>query len=181
MMVTLRNSVRKHALVAFFILAYAFTWAGSLIYVFGIDQASLLTLPGAVVWYYGPALAAILITTLAEGALGVRNLLKRLLQWRLAWRWYAFIVGYPLAFHLAVVGICWLLGGPVPTFFSSALPALPGEIGPVGQPIPALDQLHQSPCKAGRWCSIDHVVVEDYGQVEDLTRLNPAIHNDWLP
>lgn len=118
----LRTAIKNHPLVAYFVLAYAFTWIGSLVYVAVIPNGGalpgFLALPGVVIWYYGPCLAA-LLTVWASEAGGVRRLLGGLRVWRVGWRWYAFIVIYPLAMRLTVAGLNWALGGPAPRFFAS--------------------------------------------------------------
>lgn len=113
---------RKHFLVKFFILAFGFTWIGSTIYFFTLPRNGailppFLTFPSSVFWYYGPFLAAIIVTRITGGQANIRRLLKRLLDWRVSWRWYIFLVLYPLGLHLAVVYLDQLLGGPTPVFF----------------------------------------------------------------
>jgi hypothetical protein len=48
-----------------------------------------LTLVGSVLWYYGPCLAAVLVTWVDEGASGIGRLLGRCLIWRVHWRGFA--------------------------------------------------------------------------------------------
>jgi membrane protease YdiL (CAAX protease family) len=129
----LRAIAGNHPLITYFVLAFAFTWIGSLVYYFTLSKGgqalpAFLGLPGAIVWYYGPALAAIIVTRAIDGTTGVRQLLRRLLTWRVGWGWYVFIVLYPLALHLTVVCIRWLLGGSEPRFFTS-------EGVPAGNPL----------------------------------------------
>jgi hypothetical protein len=102
------NTVKKHPLAAFFILAFGLTWIGSSIYYFAMPVGGqvlppLLRTPSAIFWYYGPCLSAVIVTHVTGGKGSVRRLLKRLLDWRVSWKWYAFIMLYPLALHLAVV------------------------------------------------------------------------------
>ncbi len=51
----------------------------------------------------------------------------------------------------------------------------------LAQPISALDQLYQPPCKAVRRSPVDHIVVKHHCQVEDLAWLDTSIHYGWLP
>jgi len=118
------NGIRRRPLLSYFVLAFVFTWGGSLLYYFagprgGQTLPSLATLPGVVLWYYGPMLAALAVTLVGEGKSGVTRLLRGFLVWRVGWRWYTFIVLYPLALHLTVSVIGWLSGGPAPRFFAS--------------------------------------------------------------
>jgi len=120
----LSETIKKHPLVTFFILAFALTWIGSTIYYFALPHSgqvlpAFLRTPSGIFWYYGPCLAAIIVTRLTGGKGSVRQLLKRLLDWRVNWKWYAFIVLYPLALHLTVTHLDWLLGGPAPISFQA--------------------------------------------------------------
>jgi membrane protease YdiL (CAAX protease family) len=124
MFTRIRQSIQTHPLLAFFLLAYAITWSGSLCYYFATaggdpNLPTLQSLPGALVWYYGPCLAAVIVTGVTVGKDGLRRILRRLLLWRVGWGWYAFIVLYPFALHLVVVSLHWLLGGPAPRFFQA--------------------------------------------------------------
>lgn len=119
------DGIRRRPLLAYFVLAFALTCGGSLLYHFAEPQGgqrlpSLAAFPGVVFWYYGPMLAALAVTLAGEGKSGVARLLRGFLVWRVGWRWYAFIVLYPLALHLLVSVIGWLTGGPAPRFFESA-------------------------------------------------------------
>jgi hypothetical protein len=58
-MKTLTTFVKRHSLVTYFVLAYAFSWAMVALYSAGFIFA-LLAL-------FGPALAAIIVTWLIEG------------------------------------------------------------------------------------------------------------------
>jgi len=124
MLTRIRQTIKAHPLAAFFMLAFALTWSGSLYYYFvtaGGDPnlPTLQSLPGALVWYYGPCLAALIVTAVTVGKDGLRRIRRRLLLWRVGWGWYAFIVLYPIALHLVVVSLHWLLGGPAPRFFQA--------------------------------------------------------------
>lgn len=120
----MKTFIKKHPLIAFFLLAYAITWLGSTAYVLSLPTSgqilpAILGFPGILIWYFGPCLAAILVTWVNGGKESLRSLLKRLLQWRVNWIWYIFILLYPLALHLGVVLLDQLLGGPAPVFFQA--------------------------------------------------------------
>jgi membrane protease YdiL (CAAX protease family) len=120
----LAETIKKHPLAAFFILAFGLTWIGSTIYYFAMPHGgqalpAFLKTPSAIFWYYGPCLAALLVTRVTGGKGSVCPFLKRLLDWRVNWKWYAFIVFYPLALHLAVIYLDRLRGGPAPLFFQA--------------------------------------------------------------
>ena len=96
--------VKRHPLVAFFALAYALTWPTIPL----VAVSPLLGLPGL----FGPAIAAIVTTAVAEGRPGLRDLLGRILRWRVGARWYAIALGLPVVLAGAAAGTHLLLGGP---------------------------------------------------------------------
>ncbi len=117
-------SIRKHPLLVYFLLAFAITWMGSTLYTFTLPRSgpllpAWLNLPGVLLWYFGPFLAALIATRLTRQPGGIRNLLQRFLIWRASWQAVAFIFLYPPALHLAVVYLDRLLGGPAPVFFQA--------------------------------------------------------------
>lgn len=98
--------MRQHPLLAYSIMAYAFTWIMAIPFILGEWHV----LPGD--WtltfvlkpFVGPALAAILMTGLLEGKAGVSRLLRRVIQWREGVAWYAFILlAIPAFFLLGVL------------------------------------------------------------------------------
>ena len=94
--------VKRHPLIVFFGLAYALSWAPSL-----IEPHSLLPL--------GPLFAALLVLTLTEGLAGVRAFLGRIVQWRVGLHWYVLVLGLPLLLNALAVGLNLLLGAqPTP-------------------------------------------------------------------
>jgi membrane protease YdiL (CAAX protease family) len=115
---------RTYKIPAYFVLAFIITWLGALTYSFTLPKngqllPAFLNFPGAVIWYYGPFTAALIVTRFTGGKGSIRKLLKRFLVWRVGWVWYAFILLYPLLLHLIVVGLDWLLAGSVPVFFQA--------------------------------------------------------------
>lgn len=77
------------ALITFFALAYALSWS----WVFPIAAAHLAVLRGQT-WpthypaLFGPAIAAIVVTMLTMGRPGIRDLLARMVRWRVPLRWW---------------------------------------------------------------------------------------------
>jgi hypothetical protein len=118
-----RRWIPRHPIAAFYGLATAITWAGSLLCLQTRPEAGLLpaalALPFATLWYFGPCLAGLIVTRLAEGAGAPRRQLGGLRLWNVGWRWYAFIVASPLVLHLAVIAADWALGGLPPAFFQA--------------------------------------------------------------
>jgi membrane protease YdiL (CAAX protease family) len=99
---TLSEPVRRHPLVSFFILAYVLTWPL-------IPLVSLSPLWGFPA-LFGPALAAIVVAAVADGKAGLKDLLGRVLRWRVGARWYAVALGLPAVLALAAAGLHLALG-----------------------------------------------------------------------
>jgi membrane protease YdiL (CAAX protease family) len=132
------------SLLKFFLLAYAVSWTCWLVAVeishatqspapsLGFLRSTLL-LAGA----FGPALAALLMTSRADGRRGLYVLLARMFRGRVALRWYLFAILYMPAIKLAVAlthrlasGVWPRLGHEGPILISIAiLLALPLQSG----------------------------------------------------
>ena len=96
--------VKRHPLIAFFVLAYLLTW-----WVYPLLQfLPLLGLLGL----FGPAVAALIVAAVTDGRGGVRELLLRTVRWRVAIRWYAIALVLPALLALAVLGVYVLAGRP---------------------------------------------------------------------
>ena len=111
---------KRNSLVAYFILAYGITWILSIIATKGLLPFQLPTAIrtfGSLLLHYGPALAAIIVTGIAGGRVGVQKLLGRFREWRVGVQWYLFVLLYPTISRLIAVGLNVLLGGTAPAFF----------------------------------------------------------------
>jgi membrane protease YdiL (CAAX protease family) len=104
---SLRNTVREHPIATFVPLAFALSWYPWLI---ALAQGRS-TGPNPL----GPFVAALIVTGLASGWPAVKALLGRIVQGRVAPRWYALALGLPVALVAASVAINTLLGAPLPT------------------------------------------------------------------
>lgn len=89
--------IRRHPLPAFFVLAYALSW-------WPVPLGAFLP--------PGPLFAALVDTAVVDGRSGLRGLRRRLLRWRVGWRWYAVALGLPLAVVLAAITLNLGLGAP---------------------------------------------------------------------
>jgi uncharacterized protein len=69
-------------------------------------------------WTYMPALAAVVFVALTGGRRSLAELGRKLLLWRIGWRWYVAIVTIPLGIALITAAIYALTGGQ----FSAGLP-----------------------------------------------------------
>jgi uncharacterized protein len=93
--------IRSHPLSAFFVLACAFSWW----------TVPVLGGPLGV----GPFIAAVIVLAVSEGWAGVRALLRRIVQWRVSWQWYAAAILLPTIAALVAAAGTVALGAPVPT------------------------------------------------------------------
>lgn len=104
------GAVRRHPLVAFFVLAYAASWLAWLPYVLSGDGLGVLNfrfpkalgdsqipgvLPGA---YVGPLGAALVVSAITGGRDGLRRWRQRLFRMRVGgWYWYPIVlIGVPV-------------------------------------------------------------------------------------
>ena len=128
-MTSVKDRVRRHPLISFFVLANALSWIawtpfilsnnglGVWDYTFALGQLTGM-LPGA---YLGPITSALIVTVIANGRAGLRQWVRRLWRWRVRWHWYAIaLLGVPAALILTGVVVS---GGQVfaPTLATLAL------------------------------------------------------------
>jgi membrane protease YdiL (CAAX protease family) len=140
----LRTLIKRHALAAYFVLAFALSWSLVL-----LSSASLLF---AFLALFGPASAALIVTAVEEGRAGVLALLRRVVEWRVGMRWYVVALGLPFALGLAAIGLHVLLGGSYafrpggPLLLSLVLGALVlgEELGWRGYALPRLQARYSS-------------------------------------
>jgi membrane protease YdiL (CAAX protease family) len=96
------ETVKRHSVIAFFVLAFVLTW-----WMFPLLQVSpLLGLFGL----FGPGLAAIIMSAIIGGRSGVKDLLNRLVRWRVGARWYVIALGGPAVLALTAAGLAVVLG-----------------------------------------------------------------------
>jgi uncharacterized protein len=144
--------VKRHPLIAFFVLAYALAWIIESPLVFLTDsltgtQGLILTILSANV----PSVVAIVLTAIVFGRGALRKLLGQLLIWRVNPLWYLGVVLGPVALVGGMVALNTLLGGPalslgmtllgVAIFFGFSIfpgSALGEEIGWRGYVLPRL-------------------------------------------
>src|SRR5678815_5371667 len=104
---TITISIKRHPLVAYFVLAYALAWILIPLVVSVSVAFGLLAL-------FGPAIAAISVTSIIEGRSGVKQLLRRAIQGRTQWKWIAVAVGLPILISAMVVVLnAVVLGKPI--------------------------------------------------------------------
>lgn len=92
--------MRRFPLAAFAILACLFSWWT--VPLFGYPLGS------------GVALAALTMVTVLEGRSGLGVLLRRIVQWRVTWKWYIAAFGLPILATTGSIFIAIWLGAPSP-------------------------------------------------------------------
>jgi membrane protease YdiL (CAAX protease family) len=114
---TIKSSIKRHPLVAYFVLAYALAWMLIPLVVSVSVAFGLLAL-------FGPTIAAISVTGVIEGRSGVKQLMQRAVQWRVPLKWVAVAVGLPLILSLTVLVLnATLLDKPI-TILQNEAPVL---------------------------------------------------------
>jgi CAAX protease family protein len=111
------NAMKSRPLVAFFVLTFAITWGIGAC--FALYRTSLETLFGKIsgsnplflVAVYAPSFSALIVTGYTGGVSGLRELLSRLLRWRVGLRWYLIVLlGVPLLLLGSAVLSAWFSG-----------------------------------------------------------------------
>jgi uncharacterized protein len=107
---------RRHPLILFFVLAYAFSWAvwtPAVLLWRGTSEpqtSALLHLAGGL----GPMASAFVVTALAGGYAGIRELLGRVFRWRVGVGWWIVAVVGPVILFFIAAAISRLLFGGWP-------------------------------------------------------------------
>ena len=120
-MTAVRTLVVAHPLLAYFALTFAISWGGALVAIAGGGMSG----PAAtsdprfayalVAMLLGPSVSGLLLTAIVDGRQGLRELLARMVTWRVATRWYVFaLLAAPLLWGLAL----FTLSFDSPTFRS---------------------------------------------------------------
>jgi uncharacterized protein len=122
----IKDYIRRHALAAYFILAFGIAWLGILAVVAptgipddGTNAARLMPLV-FLAMIAGPSLASLLLTALLDGKAGLRDLGLRLGRWRVAPGWYAVAL---LTTPLLLVAILGALALVAPAYLPGVIAA----------------------------------------------------------
>ena len=110
--------VRSYPLIAFFVLAYAFSWWPWPLYALGLAPGYIIGL--------GPFLAALVVLAPTHGRAGILGLLKRMVRWRVRPVWYAAALLLPVGIALSATLLNVMLGAAPPS--SAELGAWPGLV-----------------------------------------------------
>jgi membrane protease YdiL (CAAX protease family) len=107
----LKRLIRSHPLIAYFVIAFAGTWAFLLPFALsrGMNGLGILPFRSDIAFYIafvlatpaGPALASLTVTAITSGKAGVGLLLRRCVQWRVGIGWYLIaLFGFLLVYLL---------------------------------------------------------------------------------
>ena len=111
---TLKDFLKRYAIVLFFPLAYLLSWWSVL-----VPQANGGILP------HGPAFAALILLALTEGRAGVSAWWRRVTNGRVHWIWYLVAPAILIAFQLGGAWINLLLGATLqPLAWSQIWPSV---------------------------------------------------------
>jgi membrane protease YdiL (CAAX protease family) len=121
-MTTIKTFIKRHPLMTYFALTFVISWGGILIVVgpggFPVTTEQLEMLGLATL--LGPSVAGILLTGLASGRVSLRELLSRLLRWRVGARWYAVaLLTAPLSTAAVLLALSLLSPEFLPVIFTS--------------------------------------------------------------
>ncbi|MFZ2147610.1 MAG: CPBP family intramembrane glutamic endopeptidase [Sedimentisphaerales bacterium] len=114
------QSLKKHPVISFYLIAFAISWLGWAPQVAASHGLSafqnpffqfLLILPA-----FGPALAAIIVVNILSGKTGSKDLLASLLRWRVGVIWYMLALFGPVALLLGAVVLDILFSDKTPNF-----------------------------------------------------------------
>jgi pimeloyl-ACP methyl ester carboxylesterase/membrane protease YdiL (CAAX protease family) len=125
--------IRRHPLLAYYILTFALSWGGFLLVVGPGSlvnpnwQAEGKFLSAILVMLAGPSIAGLLLTGLVDGRAGYRDLSLRLRKWRVGIRWYALAI---LPAPVVTAGVLFTLSITSPLFTAdNKVPIVLGGLG----------------------------------------------------
>jgi membrane protease YdiL (CAAX protease family) len=85
--------VSEHPFPAFIMLAYTLSWAYWIPLALGDDAVRAgVGWPSQMPGLLGPAIAAVIVTSLADGRVGLADLWSRITRWRVGWWWLSVLV-----------------------------------------------------------------------------------------
>jgi pimeloyl-ACP methyl ester carboxylesterase/membrane protease YdiL (CAAX protease family) len=152
--------IRRHPLLAYYVLTFALSWGG---FVLLVGPSSLVNtnwqaegefLSAVIVMLAGPSIAGLLLTGLVDGRAGYLDLFLRLRTWRVGIRWYALAT---LPAPIVLAGVLFTLSMTSPLLIAhnkaavvfaglgAAVTTILEEIGWTGFAVPRLRRRHGVP------------------------------------
>ncbi len=99
----MRLIIKKRQIVIFFVLTFIISW-----YPWYTGGDGFRT--------WGPSVAGLIVVAVASGRTEIREMLRRLVKWRVGRTWWAIALLGPPAIVLVAIGIHVLMGGAAPSF-----------------------------------------------------------------
>ncbi|MGZ4657248.1 MAG: CPBP family intramembrane glutamic endopeptidase [Blastococcus sp.] len=128
----MRAAVRRSPVVSYVVLTYAWSWSWWIpMAVRGDIVRPGVGWPTHLPGLAGPAVAAVVVTALADGRPGLADLWARVTRWRVGWRWWWLVLGTAALALLGVV-VALITGDHVPTVAEFASYSGIGRIGLAG-------------------------------------------------
>jgi membrane protease YdiL (CAAX protease family) len=126
-MTIIRSFIKRHPVLTYFALTFVISWGGVIILgaPYGMpttseqfaEQWPIVFLP----YFFGPSTASMLLTGLVYGKDGFRELLSRLVMWRVGTRWYAIaLLTAPLLVTLILLALSLTSAVFLPGILTSA-------------------------------------------------------------
>jgi membrane protease YdiL (CAAX protease family) len=128
------TTVAMNAIIEFFLLAYALSWCAFI--PLALDAQGILN--GVPAWLhligaFGPLISAFIVTGFTRGTAGLRELVSRMLRWRIGWQWLSIALFSPVVVFLLAVLIFGVATGDWSTLKQFGVIAeLPGVRGILG-------------------------------------------------
>src|SRR5438128_2422847 len=106
--------IKRHPLLAYYVLTFAISWGGLLLVIIAGGSSISATveefkrlIPFAIPFMLlGPSIAGITMTGLVDGRAGFRDVLSRLVNWRVHFGWYAVaLLTAPLVFTVVLLAL----------------------------------------------------------------------------
>jgi membrane protease YdiL (CAAX protease family) len=108
--------IRKRTIFAYVLLAYGITWLIAIPLVLSYNGWISLQIPLALHYIlpFGPLLAALIVSRIAGGSMGLREILKRMSKWRVGLIWLAIAIFSVWGLYLLSSTLLLLVGQPWP-------------------------------------------------------------------
>jgi membrane protease YdiL (CAAX protease family) len=115
---TIIKWMRKHSLLAYFILAYAFSWSVGIPLALKAKGIIRTQIPFSLHYLiaFGPMLSALVVTGLTGGVAGLKDIFHRMTRWHVKLRWWLFVATPLVLYLLTAFGIWLVQGKPIDIF-----------------------------------------------------------------
>ncbi len=99
----MKTFLKKHQIIIFFTLTFIISWSPW--YTGGVGFKAA-----------GPSFAGLIVVLLVSGWEGIKEMLGRLVKWRVGYRWWVVAFFGPLVVVLTAIGLHIMAGGEAPSF-----------------------------------------------------------------